>query len=497
MVVPNLYAFLKNPQNFVHSFSELANLTQEVKTDQLVTRKNIVQSFIRAVPQAFTGLQQKNLLITERDWQKFDRSFADILAHAKDRQNTLETVFRIQSATGKRFQFLPGSFCPIRITCPQGQPAIVSKESLNSDVLQRAFSGQFSESKSREISLHGLSSAGFDILVSFLQNNPVDIPPEHLQEILEFSYMYAMPDLFAGTFSVVLKSLNAEGIKSEGLQKTCDFLCNLLGINPKKFLSKAAQQTSLQLSASQESSDRMVDALEQFYRQFAPKNDATRNLLLNCIYSLGDQIRAGCYDDEREKNIGMELIKWAASKGSPEAQNWLGIHYECYCRDNKTAVVWYTEAAVQGYAPAQYSLAECYQKGNGVQEDHTKAVALYTKAALGGSVHAQYRLAYGYKDGEDGFEKDQALAIVYYKLAAAQQFSFAQFDLAECYEKGISVQQDLKKALKWYLKALKNEDSRAYLKICELAEKGVCVDLRDAELASLCSMTQRLMSYNP
>ena len=49
--------------------------------------------------------------------------------------------------------------------------------------------------------------------------------------------------------------------------------------------------------------------------------------------------------------------------------------------DDATAVKWYTKAAEQGNADAQYNLGLCMTDGRGVPEDDATAVKWYTKAA--------------------------------------------------------------------------------------------------------------------
>ena len=57
-------------------------------------------------------------------------------------------------------------------------------------------------------------------------------------------------------------------------------------------------------------------------------------------------------------------------------------------RDPKQAVYWFTKAAEQGYANAQYNLGVMYANGEGVTRDHKQAVYWYTKAAEQGYVEA-------------------------------------------------------------------------------------------------------------
>ena len=49
---------------------------------------------------------------------------------------------------------------------------------------------------------------------------------------------------------------------------------------------------------------------------------------------------------------------------------------------HKTAVKWYTKAAEQGDANAQYNLGVMYDNGEGVPENDKTAVKWYTLAAI-------------------------------------------------------------------------------------------------------------------
>ncbi len=54
----------------------------------------------------------------------------------------------------------------------------------------------------------------------------------------------------------------------------------------------------------------------------------------------------------------------------------------CYYRieDYVKSVYWYTKAAEQGYAKAQYNLGVCYENGRGVAKDIQKAIYWYSKS---------------------------------------------------------------------------------------------------------------------
>ncbi len=61
-------------------------------------------------------------------------------------------------------------------------------------------------------------------------------------------------------------------------------------------------------------------------------------------------------------------------------------------KDDKTAVKWFTLAAEQGDAKAQYNLGWMYEKGLGVVQDYKTAVKWYTLAAEQGLARAQHNL---------------------------------------------------------------------------------------------------------
>ena len=61
-------------------------------------------------------------------------------------------------------------------------------------------------------------------------------------------------------------------------------------------------------------------------------------------------------------------------------------------KDYKQAVYWYSKAAEQGLAEAQYNLGLCYYEGKGVPQDYKQAVYWLSKAAEQGLAEAQESL---------------------------------------------------------------------------------------------------------
>ena len=84
-------------------------------------------------------------------------------------------------------------------------------------------------------------------------------------------------------------------------------------------------------------------------------------------------------------------------------------HGDGVLQDDKTAVKWYTLAAEQGNAKAQFNLGFMYQNGKGVLQDDKTAVKWYRLAAEQGDAKAQTNLGVMYANG-DGVIADKVYA---------------------------------------------------------------------------------------
>ena len=159
--------------------------------------------------------------------------------------------------------------------------------------------------------------------------------------------------------------------------------------------------------------------------------------------------------NQKEYDKAVRIFQALADKGEVEAQYNLALCYDKgqgVPQDHSKAAYWYQKAADQGFAFAQYILALCYDKGQGVPQDHSKAAYWYQKAADQGFAFAQYILALCYDKGQ-GVPQDHSKAAHWYQKAADQNLPGAQLNLALCYDKGHGVPQDYSKAVYWYEKA--------------------------------------------
>lgn len=176
---------------------------------------------------------------------------------------------------------------------------------------------------------------------------------------------------------------------------------------------------------------------------------------------------------------------------TPAEENEMGDRY-FYGRgvehDYARAMEWYRKAADQGFAEAQHTVGVLYENGWGVTKDIDQAKVWYQKAAdqgnalartalqrLGGAVasptpnptsptpralkpantpQAQYEIGDEFFYGFGGITKpDEQLAATWYRKAADQGYSDAQFRLGSLYEHGYGVNRDIDQARIWYQKA--------------------------------------------
>lgn len=181
-------------------------------------------------------------------------------------------------------------------------------------------------------------------------------------------------------------------------------------------------------------------------------------------------------------NIVTLMLK--AKSGEAEAQNALGEAYydgKGVTENSTEAVKWFTKAAEQENAKAEYNLGNCYYYGYGVQyKDRGEAVKWYTKAAEQGNADAQNDLGYCYKFGE-GVDRNLKKAVEWYTKAAEQGLPLAQCNLGICYKNGDGVEKNLEETVKWYTKAANQEYAKAQYLLGKAYDKGEGVAKNDSE----------------
>ena len=172
----------------------------------------------------------------------------------------------------------------------------------------------------------------------------------------------------------------------------------------------------------------------------------------------------------------MESVQWfqqAAQQGHAEAQYtlaWMYAQGRGVSQDWQQAARLFRRAALKGYAEAQYHLGLMYIQGVGVSPDFTQAAHWFVKAAMQGHVVArQARINLYLQIAERGDVQAQYLLwemstqgeteitqpLQWLEQSAQQGYVKAQYTLAQLYEQGDEVERDFFKATYWYRRAIK------------------------------------------
>ncbi len=191
-----------------------------------------------------------------------------------------------------------------------------------------------------------------------------------------------------------------------------------------------------------------------------------------------------CYWDgkgvSKDEKKAYRLMKRASDAGNAIARLNLGYMYcfgECVRKNGKKAFRYYQEAMELGCSSAVNNLGYCYYWGIGCQKDDAKAVALFRRAiAEGDKDCAAYNLAYRYRMAE-GAEKDYAQAWKYFRMAAAAGYSLAFKAMGDMALKGEGLpKKNPELARRYYHKAIKAGDGKnAHAALARCYEQGLGV----------------------
>jgi TPR repeat protein len=159
-----------------------------------------------------------------------------------------------------------------------------------------------------------------------------------------------------------------------------------------------------------------------------------------------------------DRNI-VEAEKWlllSAKQDYALAQYNLGVLFanrtDGY-RNREEALKWYRKSADQGFPLAQAQLGfEAYSRNPRNPQNDLEALEWFRKASKAGNAQGHYCLGLMYTRGQ-GAKMPASETIRLWTLAANQGWGLAQFDLGQCYERGIGVAKDPARAADWYRKA--------------------------------------------
>ncbi|MDP3878314.1 MAG: tetratricopeptide repeat protein [Methylobacter sp.] len=195
----------------------------------------------------------------------------------------------------------------------------------------------------------------------------------------------------------------------------------------------------------------------------------------------------------KEKNYYQIIYNWvtAGKLGFVEPSADLDFnHFKGEPSPSKTHTLtfaWFTKAASQYCAEAQYWLARCYVAGLGCEQSDKLAFDWFKKAAEQEFADAYYPLACCYRDGK-GVELNEHLAFewitkaveladTYFaenktKIGYSVQVAEVYYFLGDLYAQGKGIAQDDERAFKFYKLAANRGVPRAYLLVGNLAAQG-------------------------
>ena len=134
------------------------------------------------------------------------------------------------------------------------------------------------------------------------------------------------------------------------------------------------------------------------------------------------------------------------------------------------AVPYLEIAAEGGHLLGGRLYAWCLLYGKGTEADPREAVYYFTRAAVNGDAEAQYELGYCYYAGQ-GVQRDYEQAVEWYETAAAQDHAKALTNLGYCYEHGLGVDRNNDTARELYVRVINAGNSRAWDRLNELEKK--------------------------
>jgi TPR repeat protein len=218
-------------------------------------------------------------------------------------------------------------------------------------------------------------------------------------------------------------------------------------------------------------------------------------------------------------SASIPALKQRAESGDAQAQFELGRAYEegkDVPQDDGNAAEWYRKAAEQGNARAENSLGVMYALGHGITRDREEAFRWYRKAAKQGMDEAMYNIAIAYYNGE-GIDANLGDAATWMMLASRKgdaqatealnhisqemnnRMDLSKFRMAQLYEKGSEIPQDLHAAISLYTELAEKDysccttDSR--YKLCQSYFTGTGVAQDYARAKFWCEKSRVAFSY--
>jgi hypothetical protein len=137
-------------------------------------------------------------------------------------------------------------------------------------------------------------------------------------------------------------------------------------------------------------------------------------------------------------------------------------------------------AAERGDADAQFRLGMMHAEGKGAERDDALALGWFRRAADSGHAAAQNIVGIFYTLGR-GTARDDAVAMQWLQRSAEQGFAAAVDNIGRMYLEGRGVPQDMGQALNWFRRAAAQGVVDAQFRLGEFYESGTAVAQSDEE----------------
>ena len=179
--------------------------------------------------------------------------------------------------------------------------------------------------------------------------------------------------------------------------------------------------------------------------------------------------------DRGHYNTAYRRFLEASSLGSARARTEIALLYlsgKGVPKDDNTALKWFSKAADQGDAEAQYNLGLLRRNSKDLAGwNDPRVVELFERAGKSGHPGAQYELGLLYING-NGVAQDYEQGISWLHMAAEADFGTAQNLLGRLYYEGVGVTKDCNEAARWFRQAAKQGIAEAQFNLGLMHTEG-------------------------
>lgn len=227
----------------------------------------------------------------------------------------------------------------------------------------------------------------------------------------------------------------------------------------KRSAEKGYARAEYRIGMQYESSNNANKAIEH-YRKGVAMNDSASN------YRLGMMTLLGQHGMPQDYQHGVDLVRFAADTADENAPQGAYVYGMLLARelpnisipeqfldyDLNDAKLFIEKAAYLGFAKAQLKMGQAYELCQ-LGCDFEPALSLHYNAlaARQGDAEAEMAISKWFLCGYEGiFDKNEELAFMYAKRAAATKLPTAEFAMGYFYEIGMYVPVDLRESERWY-----------------------------------------------